>query len=93
MTVTVSPSPSVTISASGSTSLCVGVFEWADTHLEREWMPEHGDVSVARDSGSPISGVDRCDVRGAEWLERGDVRVHVDGHMRQLRCRRRVQFP
>ncbi len=61
------------------------VFEWADTHLEREWMHEHGDVSVAR-KRQPNQWCDECDVRCAEWFECGDVRVHVDGHMRQLQC-------
>ncbi len=61
------------------------VFEWADTHLEREWVHEHGDVSVARERQSD-QRCDECDVRCAEWFERGDVRVHVDGHMRQLQC-------
>ncbi len=61
------------------------VFEWADTHLEREWMHEHGDVSVAR-KRQPNQRCDECDVRCAEWFERGDVRVHGCCHMRQLQC-------
>ncbi|GIV50537.1 MAG: hypothetical protein KatS3mg038_1058 [Candidatus Kapaibacterium sp.] len=85
VTVTVSPSPSVTINAQWFDEPVRWVFEWADAHIERGGMHEHGDVPVA-DQRQPDQRSDIFKLHGAEWLERGDVRVLGRCHVRQLQC-------
>ncbi len=63
------------------------VFERADTHLEREWMHEHGDVSVARERQPD----QRCDEMRRtlcpSGLSAGTYALYtLMSHMRQLQC-------